>query len=52
MLLIILAVVGVSLLLTGVFVQFLHFLVWVGIVCEAIAMILFIMRSMSGYRHV
>ena len=52
MLLIILAIVAVALLLTGGLVQSLQFLLWVGIVVAVIAVIMFIIRSMSGRRNV
>lgn len=52
MLLIILAVVAVVLLLTGGFVQSLQFLLWVGILCAVVAVIMFIMRSMSSHKSV
>ncbi len=47
-LLIIVAVVAVVLLLTGGLVESLQFLLWVGIVLAIIAVIMFLMRSMSG----
>ena len=47
-LLIIVAVVAVVLLITGGLVQSLQFLLWVGIVLAIIAVIMFLMRSMSG----
>jgi uncharacterized membrane protein len=47
-LLIIIAIVAVILLLTGGFVPSLQFLLWVGIVILVIAVIMFLMRSMSG----
>ncbi len=48
MLLVIIAIVAVVLLLTGGFVQSLQFLLWVGIVLAIIAVIMFLMRTMSG----
>ena len=47
-LLIIVAVVAVVLLITGGLVQSLQFLLWVGIVLAIIAVIMCLMRSMSG----
>ena len=47
-LLIIVAVIAVVLLITGGLVQSLQFLFWVGIVLAIIAVIMFLMRSMSG----
>jgi preprotein translocase subunit SecF len=52
LLLIIVAVVAVVLLITGGLVQSLQFLLWVGIVLAIIAVILFLMRSISGRRSV
>jgi preprotein translocase subunit SecF len=52
LLLIIVAIVAVILLLTGGLVQSLNFLLWVGIVLAIIAVILFLMRSISGRRSV
>ena len=52
LLLIIVAVVAVILLITGGLVQSLQFLLWVGIVLAVIAVILFLMRSISGRRSV
>jgi len=51
-LLIIIAIVAVILLFTGGFVPSLQFLLWVGIVLLVIAVIMFIMRSMSGRKGV
>ncbi|MDQ6752535.1 MAG: hypothetical protein M3017_03765 [Actinomycetota bacterium] len=51
-LLIVIAIVAVVLLLTGGFVPSLQFLLWVGIVVAVIAVIMFIMRSMSGHKSV
>lgn len=50
MLLVIIAIVAVVLLLTGGFVQSLNFLLWVGIVLLVIAVIMFLVRSISGRR--
>ncbi|GEP27613.1 MULTISPECIES: hypothetical protein [Cryobacterium] len=47
-LLIIVAIVAVVLLITGGLVQSLQFLLWVGIVLAILAVIMFLMRSMSG----
>ena len=47
-LLIIVAVVAVVLLITGGLVESLQFLLWVGIILAIIAVIMFLMRSMSG----
>ncbi|WP_166783902.1 DUF2207 domain-containing protein [Cryobacterium sp. Hz9] len=51
-LLIIVAIVAVVLLITGGLVQSLQFLLWVGIVLAVIAVIMFLMRSMSGRKSV
>ena len=51
-LLIIVAIVAVVLLLTGGLVESLQFLRWVGIVLAVIAVIMFLMRSMSGRKGV
>lgn len=51
-LLIIIAIVAVVLLLTGGFVQSLNFLLWVGIVLLVIAVIMFLIRSISGRKSV
>ena len=51
-LLIIVAVIAVALLITGGLVQSLKFLLWVGIVLAIIAVIMFLMRSMSGRKSV
>lgn len=45
---IIIAIVAVILLFTGGFIPSLQFLLWVGIVLLVIALIMFLMRSMSG----
>ncbi|MBG6056735.1 Zn-dependent membrane protease YugP [Cryobacterium sp. MP_M5] len=50
LLLVIIAIVAVVLLLTGGFVQSLNFLLWVGIVLLVIAVIMFLVRSISGRR--
>ncbi|HZK58824.1 MAG TPA: hypothetical protein VFC59_03015 [Cryobacterium sp.] len=45
---IVLAVVAVVLLITGGFVTALKFLLWVGVVLLIIAVIMFLLRSISG----
>jgi hypothetical protein len=52
LLLIIIAVVAVILLITGGLVQSLQFLLWVGIVLAIIAVIMFLLRTMSGRKSV
>jgi uncharacterized membrane protein YdfJ with MMPL/SSD domain len=49
-LLIIIGVVAVVLLLTGGFVQSLNFLLWVGLVLAIIAVIVWLVRVISGRR--
>lgn len=49
-LLIIIAIIAVALLLTGGFVQSLNFLLWVGIVLAVIALIVWLVRVISGRR--
>ena len=51
-LLIIIGIVAVVLLLTGGFVQSLNFLLWVGIVLAVIALIIWLVRMISGRRTV
>jgi hypothetical protein len=51
-LLIIVAIVAVILLFTGGFVQSLNFLLWVGIVLLVLAVIIWLVRMMSGNRSV
>jgi len=51
-LLIILGVIAVILLLTGGFVPTLNFLLWVGIVIAVIALIVWLVRMISGRRVV
>ena len=51
-LLIIVAIVAVVLLITGGLVESLQFLLWVGIVLAVIAVIMYLMRSMSGRKSV
>lgn len=45
---IVIAIIAVILLITGGFVQSLNFLLWVGLVLLAIAVITFLLRSISG----
>ena len=52
LLLIIIAIVAVVLLFTGGFVESLNFLFWVGIVLLVIAVIMFLIRSISGRKRV
>jgi hypothetical protein len=51
-LLIIIGIVAVVLLLTGGFVPTLNFLLWVGIVLAVIALIVWLVRMISGRRTV
>ena len=51
-LLIIVAIVAVVLLFTGGFVQSLNFLLWVGIALLVIAVIVWLVRMMTGNRSV
>ena len=51
-LLIVVAVIAVVLLITGGLVESLQFLLWVGLVLVIIAVIMFVMRSMSGRKSV
>jgi hypothetical protein len=51
-LLIIVGIIAVVLLLTGGFVQSLNFLLWVGIVLAVIALIIWLVRMISGRRVV
>ena len=48
LLLIIIAVVAVILLITGGLVESLQFLLWVGVVLAVIAVIVFLLRMISG----
>jgi len=48
--LIVVAVIAVILLFTGSFVQALNFLLYVGIILLVIAVIAFVIRSLSGRR--
>ena len=45
---IIIAIIAIVLLITGGFVQSLNFLIWVGVVLFVIAVIAFLLRSISG----
>jgi hypothetical protein len=47
---VIILIIAVVLLITGGFVQSLNFLLWVGLVLLAIAVITFLLRSISGRR--
>lgn len=49
-LLIIIAIVAIILLFTGGFVQSLNFLLWVGIVLLVIAVIIWLVRMLTGNR--
>jgi hypothetical protein len=49
---IIVAIIAVILLLTGGFVQSLNFLLWVGAVLLVIALIVFLLRFITGNRRV
>jgi hypothetical protein len=51
-LVVIIAIVAIVLLLTGGFVQSLNFLLWVGIVLLVIAVIVFLLRFITGNRRV
>ena len=51
-LLIIVGIIAVILLLTGGFVSTLHFLLWVGIVLLVIAVIVWLIRFITGRRTV
>ena len=45
---IIIAIIAIVLLITGGFIQSLNILIWVGLVLFVIAVIAFLMRSISG----
>lgn len=45
---VIIAVIAIVLLITGGFVQSLNFLLWVGLVLLVVAVIAFLLRSISG----
>jgi hypothetical protein len=49
-LLLIIVIIAVILLVTGGFVQSLNFLLWVGLVLLAIAVISYLLRAISGRR--
>ena len=51
-LLIVIGIIAVVLLLTGGFVQSLNFLLWVGLVLAVIALIVWLVRLISGRRAV
>jgi len=51
-LLVIIAIIAIILLFTGGFVQSLNFLIWIGIVLAVIAVIVFLLRVISGRRGV
>jgi hypothetical protein len=51
-LLIVIAIIAIILLLTGGLVQSLNFLLWIGIVVLVIAVILFLVRLLTGRRRV
>jgi hypothetical protein len=51
-LVVIIAIVAIVLLLTGGFVQSLNFLLWVGLVLLVIAVIVFLLRFITGNRRV
>ena len=51
-LLIVIAVIAVILLFTGGFVQSLNFLLWVGIVLLVIAVVIWLVRMLTGSRKV
>ena len=48
-LLVILAIIGVILLFVGGFVATLKFLLWIGILLVVVAVIVWLVRSMSGH---
>ena len=50
-LLIVVAIIAVILLFTGGFVQSLNFLLWVGIVLLVIAVIIWLVRMLTGSRN-
>lgn len=52
LLLVIIAVVAVVLLITGGMIQSLQFFLWVGIVLAVIAVIMFLLRAISGRNSV
>ena len=48
----IIIIVAVVLLITGGFVQSLQFLLWVGLILAAIAVVLFLVRALAGRNKV
>jgi hypothetical protein len=51
-LLIVIAIIAIILLLTGGFVQSLNFLLWVGIILLVLAIIVWLVRMLTGSRRV
>ena len=51
-LLIVIAVIAIVLLFTGGFVSSLNFLLWVGLILLVLAVIVFLVRMISGNRRV
>jgi hypothetical protein len=51
-LVVVIAVIAIVLLLTGGFVSSLNFLLWVGIVLLVVALIVFLLRFLTGNRRV
>ncbi|WP_271177534.1 hypothetical protein [Leifsonia poae] len=51
-LLIVIAIIAIILLLTGGFVSSLNFLLWVGIVLLVIAVVVWLVRMLTGSRRV
>ena len=51
-LVIVIAIIAIILLLTGGLVQSLNFLLWIGIVLLVIAVIVFLVRLLTGRRRV
>jgi hypothetical protein len=49
---VIVAIIAIVLLITGGFVQSLNFLLWVGVVLLVLAVIAFLIRTISGRRNV
>ncbi len=49
---IVVAVIAVVLLITGGFVQSLNFLLWVGVILLVLAIIAFLIRTLTGKRSV
>ena len=49
---VIIAIVAVVLLLTGGFVASIHWLLWVGVVLLVLAIIAFLIRTLTGRRRV